>query len=663
MAAASDFLRAVAKAPHADVEYEPTIPNQFRALVPDDFDPRCLRGQILQRWRALAGEVWDSFIAPAISHDSDQLERSRAIWEDQIGTDGDDASFWETIWVIGSADDHESRPDDLWLAERKLFRAPFFLGDVGEGDLCMMSRDFREISGWRRSSNRVQQNQFWTAVSNYLGQIDSNLRHSGQSLDLGASERLSAPALVKRLFPRLQADILARLDMIGWKPASATRWEARRKQWSGREDIGNISVRYWPSTAAIAAAPWMARAIEQKFDAECQALALSAKTISLKHAVAERQSRIWENLVHGGGDQPTRQASAAASFLALDGSLMFGDLSKLQQENEDVLDQRTALVAQKNRADFTKKLSGLQDLLGCSPAPYIAILQFDGDRMSALIGEKGSIATGMLNNFQTQLRLALSGNAQNAWGSRSAVLYGAADELVIVCPAGDALEVAHGISGIFDKVAASIVDAETEKNRRQSTISVAISIARFDYPLSRLIRGSAQLLKRTKTTCGGGGLGVEVVSLSGCVADWVGIAKSTPNASRGLTETLKQLKFLASLQPQESGLDLRTNRVIYAVSDAFRLADPFGEFAERYNEKAVYEIILAALTGAREAIKPTADQTNSHLPDVADTLMRLAIPDCRVSSQASAIALLRIIAHIELYIDHHVPVAEEKISA
>jgi len=390
---------------------------------------------------------------------------------------------------------------------------------------------------------------------------------------------------------------------------------------------------------------------------------LSARTISLKHAVAERQSRIWENLVHGSGNQPTRQASAAAGFLALDGSFIFGDLSSLKKETEGVLDPRADLVAQQNCADFTKNLRDLQDRLGCSPAPYIAILQFDGDRMSALIGEKGSVATGMLNNFQAKLRLALSGDAQKAWGSRSAVLYGAADELVIVCPAGDALEVAHGISGIFDKVAASIMDADTEMNMVRPTISVAISIARFDYPLSRLIRGSAVLLRRTKNIFNRGGLGVEVVSLSGCVADWIGIAEPTRKASRGLTETLNLLKFLASLQPQESGLDLRTNRVIYAVSDAFRLADPFGKFAESYDKKAVYEIILAALSGSGGAVTPTADQTNLHLPDVSETLMRLAIPDCRVSSHVSAISLLRIIAHIELYIDHHVPIAKEKISA
>ena len=40
---APTLLRAVAKAPAIDAEYEPGIPNQFRAIVPDDFDPDCLR--------------------------------------------------------------------------------------------------------------------------------------------------------------------------------------------------------------------------------------------------------------------------------------------------------------------------------------------------------------------------------------------------------------------------------------------------------------------------------------------------------------------------------------------------------------------------------------------------------------------------------------------
>ena len=85
--------------------------------------------------------------------------------------------------------------------------------------------DWQEISGFVRGRQRHLQDSFWTELQRTVGR-----------LDIRDGERLCAVALVKRLFPKLGATRQERA--IGWRLGAAN----------------------WPSTAYMAAVPWLMHA-------------------------------------------------------------------------------------------------------------------------------------------------------------------------------------------------------------------------------------------------------------------------------------------------------------------------------------------------------------------------------------------------------------------
>jgi CRISPR-associated protein Cmr2 len=192
-----------------------SLPNRFKANVPDGFDPALCRRAICDAWRSLADKVWVRFVAPVARQGND----TKIIWDRQIG------SFWETSWVIGppGANDH------TWLDRRKNWRS--HCPQVEEGDHCMLMGDWQEISGFVRSRERAQQDGFWRALKDRVEEKGRN------PLQLDENERLCAIALVKRLFPHVAQETL------GWEPS-----------WDGGDRVR------WPSTPRLAATAWLKHA-------------------------------------------------------------------------------------------------------------------------------------------------------------------------------------------------------------------------------------------------------------------------------------------------------------------------------------------------------------------------------------------------------------------
>lgn len=197
-----------------------SLPNRFKARVPDHFEPAQVEQAARAAWSRLGEAVWTRFVAEVAG----QGLKTRAIWDRQI--DG----FWDVNWVIG--EDPGNGSDALWLEARKNWRDRWPAAEGG--DHCALMGDWQELSGFVRARQRDRQDAFWQALRSHTG-----------ALELRDNERLCAIALVKRLFPRLPKDALQ--QAIGWVPGGKP------------EAIGN-----WPSTAYMASIPWLREYVDDE---------------------------------------------------------------------------------------------------------------------------------------------------------------------------------------------------------------------------------------------------------------------------------------------------------------------------------------------------------------------------------------------------------------
>lgn len=499
--------------------YASLLPNQFRAIVANDFDPSGIRQAIIDRWVHLSEAVWHSFVAPAFLGDTETLAVTRALWLDQIGSS--DACFWETIWVMGDCDDHRARPDDKWMADRKRFRKPFFLGDQGPGDLCAIMPDFREISSLQRAQERQKQDAFWHAIRAHLA-----VGEGGTSLDLRRHERLCAPALVKRLFLRLDDRQLQ--ETIGWVPGVRKLWASRVSPGANLEVAGH----HWPSTAAVAAVPWVRQIVERALstdDEETQgAIDQFVRAVrGYDHAlsVAERQSRFWEPVTYmKGAKSPRRAVADVAGLLQADGRLFF--------ENElDVVKLEDGAPDEGQRAKVDAIKTALRDLRktccdNASASPYYAVLRMDADQVGvlknriaehAMNGTAGLLPLDLQNSddpvgaclteFIEKARVYLSDfepiEGQDFGPRIGDPVYASADELVIIAPVDRVATIHRAMRDLFAKTVSSrldktVAEMQLDGGPRRMTISAAIVFAQYKAPLGRVLREAEERLEFIK---------------------------------------------------------------------------------------------------------------------------------------------------------------------
>ena len=232
---------------HPEDKYLPTLPNAFKAVVPDLFNPEVIESAVQKAWAKLADHVWGMLFS-AKSSDipnfpvPDQIEKTRTIWERQIGRRDGRAPYWECRWVMG--EDPKDGSDLDWLDRRKAMRSPAYR-PAENGDLCTMMAGWQEISGWSRypSGPKRHQIDFWSMLRARVASMrypDAARRHSDESLsslDIGDQDRLCAIGIVKRLFSLLDTMELERI--FGWVPEE---WTTARKR-------GQRDVRYWPRQA------------------------------------------------------------------------------------------------------------------------------------------------------------------------------------------------------------------------------------------------------------------------------------------------------------------------------------------------------------------------------------------------------------------------------
>ncbi|MDR1284280.1 MAG: type III-B CRISPR-associated protein Cas10/Cmr2 [Opitutaceae bacterium] len=181
-------------------------PNRFVAKFSDEKqagDAARVATKALQcEWEKIADAVYGKYIDNTDANAASLGNGTSEIWDRQI------KNFWEIAWVVGLPDE-KGNPDGRFLDRRKNWRTP--PTTIEGGDHCSLMGQYQEISGYIRSQQRREQDDFWNAVRKNMHP------KTGATLNLEPGERLCAIALIKRFFPDVAKRVIGReLDASSW---------------------------------------------------------------------------------------------------------------------------------------------------------------------------------------------------------------------------------------------------------------------------------------------------------------------------------------------------------------------------------------------------------------------------------------------------------------
>jgi len=301
-----------------------TLPNRFKAEVPDNFDPVDCEKAVRDAWKRIVQAVWDRYVADVAG----QGNGTKLIWDRQI------ENFWDMAWVV--CDTFES---DNMLDCRKNWRS--YVPQVEPGDKCTIMGNQQELSGYYSSKNagmREKQTIFWSAIRG---------RVSG--LDLRDDERLCAISLVKRLFPRVSP------QAIGWE----------------------VPINY-PSTVYLSAVHWMEKMLEQKSEMIEEFVEVIETGELYKNAQSEYKTRI--NCL-----TKLAESKEAQKFINLDGNFLHkATLSNEHLWPENSKEQRDRLLGVLKK--FKEYSEHFYSVLLMDGDNLGALLQdYDGEKISAAL--------------------------------------------------------------------------------------------------------------------------------------------------------------------------------------------------------------------------------------------------------------------------------------
>lgn len=439
--------------PHPEIG---TLPNRFRAEVPDTFDTAACGQAVRSAWTELADAVWQHFIASA-GLDGTQLASSRAIWDRQL------PDYWEIQWVRGPRPGKHDTPDLDWLDLRKNWRSHWPSGAEG-GDHCSIMGDHQELSGLLRAHEREAQNAFWRQLRR---QPDGQAIALGR-LELRDDERLCAIALVKRLFPKLPTSMLR--EAIGWVPG-------------GRDERGRSGTAGWPSTAYMAAVPWLERTAEGDGD-ERAALTdyfdlvreLCEPNKSFHKLCSEQVTRL--DCLAG-----LREGASARTPDALDGNLYLEsaliNARSTPLSDRDPSDQQPDPDAGEREA-LHAALTTLNMKLGRRASPIYALLLMDGDNMGKLLRNDPD---DRVPEALGQFALGVSKHVAAHCGK---TIYAGGDDVLALLPLHRALDCAMALRAHWgETMAAHQVQQSTGL---PATASTALLLAHYRLPLRGVLR-------------------------------------------------------------------------------------------------------------------------------------------------------------------------------
>ena len=190
-----NFLHAIIEGESRSGEPLPSqgsVPNRFKAIVPEGFDGSKVVSAVKAAWQGLANVIWQK----DLSKFNDTM--TQFIWDEQI------RHFWEISWVV-TKEGQSSLPV---LDMRKNWRT--YLPTPQEGRKCSLMEGWQELSG-HLSPDKNARETFWQ-------QVQQNI----DTLDIQKGESLCAMAFIKRrfvhYFPSFRVEsALPNLTFHGWE--------------------------------------------------------------------------------------------------------------------------------------------------------------------------------------------------------------------------------------------------------------------------------------------------------------------------------------------------------------------------------------------------------------------------------------------------------------
>lgn len=353
-----------------------SIPNRFKAEVPDGFDSERVVSEVRQAWVSLADWIYQNDLA--VLNPGDQ---TREIWDRQI------AHFWEISWAMT-----KDLSDSGIIDRLKNWRT--HLPPEEPGVKCMMMEGWQELSGIP-TPNREQLKAFWDKVRN---------NGPGMATDLRENEQLCSIAFVKRRFARHFAsyttNMISGWTLKGWKLPSSV-----------------------PSVHYMAAAPWLAELIKK-----ANGNSALSQTMWEFHKLADNLTGHgeWESNIRCVREAITAK-SGQKEWAALDGTVFFDAML----ENPNLWDHAQQILAD----NVLEKLKEVRHLAQLEPvSPFYAVLMMDGDQLGKHMGESAkqtAITTG-LSRFT-------SGVANIVEKHNGFLIYAGGDDVLALLTLEDAL--------------------------------------------------------------------------------------------------------------------------------------------------------------------------------------------------------------------------------
>ncbi len=356
-----------------------------------------------KRWSEVAELVYHKYVAPVEGEGSG----TREIWERQVN------NFWEISWVIGTPEEEADTLTSLTAARKNIRNVNT---TEEEGTKCSLMGNWQEISGYTKGN---QQKEFW-----------NSLREELDPFDIKEGERHCAIALVKRLFPRVIGDVLGG---------------------NASKELRQVS---WPSTAFIAALPWL-KSLNGKGLEKATAYSSLAKEAGYKQSEGDAARQIGE-------------------WAGIDGLAWFATAIQ-QDEPGQEKENRDEIVN-----NLRQELKDLYKAADTKPVPYYALLLMDGDSMGKLVsslGDPAKVSEG-LNRFAEQVD-----DIVKKYDGRT--IYAGGDDVLAILPAQDALKAADDLSKKYNESFGRI---------EQATLSGAIIYAHWKYPLRQVLETAHHLL-------------------------------------------------------------------------------------------------------------------------------------------------------------------------
>lgn len=479
------------------------IPNRFEVRFSgDQAQERAERaGKACEKafreaWLKVADAVWETFVAPVVDERSD----TRVIWDRQVG------SFWELSWVAGEPDDR--RTIGRLAAIRKNFRQVAITDEPGTK--CSLISTLQEISGHAGTRQRNLQKRFWDELREQKGV---------EGLNLAENEKLCAIALIKRLFALPKCIEQAIGSDIG-------------------DDLRHASS--WPSTAFVAALPWLQGL---KDDALQQAQQFAAGASDAGYMHTERVAARHAGVDWAGVDGPVWFGST------LHTALRGGD------DNPDL--DRDKLL------NLIRQQCALHKAANTQPVPYYALLLMDGDSMGELVGRLGSPhkLSACLGRFAGEVHQVIQPTVGRT-------VYAGGDDVLALVSAKDALSIAMQLCDRYrDAFADSVKDGRLEEG--EATISAAIVYAHWRYPLRQVLSTAHHLLDDVaKDRTGRDSVAMGLVLGSGLNAVWSAPWSVVRGKEDGSTDLLTLLEHFGS--------DTQDEKAEFNASYLYLLRERFG---------------------------------------------------------------------------------------